>query len=268
MLLRDGPDRGPTSGGDFHADYAPIAAIRLPVSGHIAAVFRRSARCYIAAQCTATHLRRTGCVRRPPRLPPADHELGARQIRLATHDRCRRRDALPDRLPSRTQRRAIRGRRGDGRARAGGRRRRQRQDPHARLSRRPPGRVGRRPGADPAADLHPQGGRGDAAPRQPAARGRCEHVAGGTFHSFANTILRRHGTALGLAAELHHPRPRRQRGRHQPAPRPRSGSTRRSAASRARTRSPRSSAWRSTSPAPSPSWSRTSTRTWSITSRT
>jgi DNA helicase-2/ATP-dependent DNA helicase PcrA len=28
--------------------------------------------------------------------------------------------------------------------------------------------------------------------------GRCERVAGGTFHSFANTVLRRHGTALGI----------------------------------------------------------------------
>src|SRR5437016_2199830 len=28
--------------------------------------------------------------------------------------------------------------------------------------------------------------------------GRCERVAGGTFHSFANTVLRRHGSALGL----------------------------------------------------------------------
>lgn len=28
--------------------------------------------------------------------------------------------------------------------------------------------------------------------------GRCEHVAGGTFHSFANTILRRYGTSIGL----------------------------------------------------------------------
>ena len=29
--------------------------------------------------------------------------------------------------------------------------------------------------------------------------GRCERVAGGTFHSFANTVLRRHGAALGIA---------------------------------------------------------------------
>ncbi len=28
--------------------------------------------------------------------------------------------------------------------------------------------------------------------------GRCEHVSGGTFHSFANTVLRRHGKAIGL----------------------------------------------------------------------
>jgi DNA helicase-2/ATP-dependent DNA helicase PcrA len=28
--------------------------------------------------------------------------------------------------------------------------------------------------------------------------GRCERVAGGTFHSFANTVLRRHGKVLGL----------------------------------------------------------------------
>jgi len=30
--------------------------------------------------------------------------------------------------------------------------------------------------------------------------GRCDRVAGGTFHSFANTVLRRHGAAIGLAA--------------------------------------------------------------------
>lgn len=29
--------------------------------------------------------------------------------------------------------------------------------------------------------------------------GRCEHVEGGTFHSFANLVLRRYGTTLGLA---------------------------------------------------------------------
>ena len=29
--------------------------------------------------------------------------------------------------------------------------------------------------------------------------GRCERVAGGTFHSFANTVLRRHGAALGIS---------------------------------------------------------------------
>ncbi len=27
---------------------------------------------------------------------------------------------------------------------------------------------------------------------------RCEHVAGGTFHSFSNMILRRYGRAIGL----------------------------------------------------------------------
>ncbi|HSP97563.1 MAG TPA: ATP-dependent helicase [Candidatus Dormibacteraeota bacterium] len=32
--------------------------------------------------------------------------------------------------------------------------------------------------------------------------GRCEQVAGGTFHSFANLTLRRHGTALGLASSF------------------------------------------------------------------
>jgi len=32
--------------------------------------------------------------------------------------------------------------------------------------------------------------------------GRCERVAGGTFHSFANTVLRRHGKALGLASNF------------------------------------------------------------------
>jgi len=28
--------------------------------------------------------------------------------------------------------------------------------------------------------------------------GRCEHVAGGTFHSFANLVLRRHGSSVGI----------------------------------------------------------------------
>jgi ATP-dependent DNA helicase UvrD/PcrA len=32
--------------------------------------------------------------------------------------------------------------------------------------------------------------------------GRCEQVAGGTFHSFANTVLRRHGGALGYAGSF------------------------------------------------------------------
>src|SRR5438046_696643 len=32
--------------------------------------------------------------------------------------------------------------------------------------------------------------------------GRCEQVAGGTFHSFANTVLRRHGARLGLASSF------------------------------------------------------------------
>jgi len=32
--------------------------------------------------------------------------------------------------------------------------------------------------------------------------GRCDRVAGGTFHSFANTVLRRHGSALGLASNF------------------------------------------------------------------
>jgi DNA helicase II / ATP-dependent DNA helicase PcrA len=32
--------------------------------------------------------------------------------------------------------------------------------------------------------------------------GRCEQVAGGTFHSFANTVLRRYGSALGLQSSF------------------------------------------------------------------
>ncbi|HEY0300945.1 MAG TPA: UvrD-helicase domain-containing protein, partial [Rhizomicrobium sp.] len=32
--------------------------------------------------------------------------------------------------------------------------------------------------------------------------GRCEQVSGGTFHSFANIALRRHGQALGLASSF------------------------------------------------------------------
>jgi len=31
---------------------------------------------------------------------------------------------------------------------------------------------------------------------------RCEHVAGGTFHSFANLKLRQHGSAMGLPADF------------------------------------------------------------------
>ena len=31
---------------------------------------------------------------------------------------------------------------------------------------------------------------------------RCERVAGGTFHSFANAVIRRHGTALGFNASF------------------------------------------------------------------
>src|SRR5262249_11379068 len=32
--------------------------------------------------------------------------------------------------------------------------------------------------------------------------GRCEQVAGGTFHSFANLVLRRYGRALGLESSF------------------------------------------------------------------
>src|SRR5664279_4441570 len=32
--------------------------------------------------------------------------------------------------------------------------------------------------------------------------GRCDRVAGGTFHSFANTTLRRHGRVLGLESNF------------------------------------------------------------------
>ena len=32
--------------------------------------------------------------------------------------------------------------------------------------------------------------------------GRCEQVAGGTFHSFANTVLRRHGQSIGLESSF------------------------------------------------------------------
>ncbi len=32
--------------------------------------------------------------------------------------------------------------------------------------------------------------------------GRCDRVAGGTFHSFANTVLRRHGKAIGLQSNF------------------------------------------------------------------
>jgi len=32
--------------------------------------------------------------------------------------------------------------------------------------------------------------------------GRCDRIAGGTFHSFANVVLRRHGAALGLGANF------------------------------------------------------------------
>ena len=43
--------------------------------------------------------------------------------------------------------------------------------------------------------------------------GSCAQVAGGTFHSFAHQVLRRHAPRVRSRAELHDPRPRRQRGR-------------------------------------------------------
>ena len=57
------------------------------------------------------------------------------------------------------------------------------------------------------------------AARRRCSTARCDRVAGGTFHSFANTVLRRAGRAARPRARLHHPRPRRRRGRHRPAAR-------------------------------------------------
>ena len=73
-------------------------------------------------------------------------------------------------------------------------------------------------GADPAAHLHPQGGRGDAAAGRAgssAAAARRSRAAPSTRSR--TRCLRRYGREVGLRAELHHPRPRRQRGRDRPA---------------------------------------------------
>ena len=54
------------------------------------------------------------------------------------------------------------------------------------------------PGCDPADDVYPARGAGDARAGRAAGRREPRAVAGGTFHSFANNILRRHGAQMGL----------------------------------------------------------------------
>ena len=46
---------------------------------------------------------------------------------------------------------------------------------------------------------------------------RAGAVAGGTFHSFANNVLRQFGAPIGPQAQLHHPRSLRHGRRRQPA---------------------------------------------------
>ena len=93
----------------------------------------------------------------------------------------------------------------DDRSGAGGGRGRLAARPHAGLPRRSPGRVGRRPAIDPAAHLHAPRPPNDAAPRRRLLDGRCEQVAGGTFHSFANVCCA--ATAAPGGELVHHSRP-------------------------------------------------------------
>ena len=81
---------------------------------------------------------------------------------------------------------------------AGDRRGRLGQDAHADLSGRAADRERGAARRDPAADLHAAGGAGDAAPRRAIGRRSRRQVAGGTFHSFANLILRQFGGVIGL----------------------------------------------------------------------
>ena len=75
----------------------------------------------------------------------------------------------------------------------------------------------------------------------------CEHVSGGTFHSFANVVLRRPAAApSGLAPNFTILDRSDAEDVREPAARAAPGSTRRTAGSRARARSSRSSAWPST----------------------
>ena len=57
-------------------------------------------------------------------------------------------------------------------------------------------------GADPAADLHPAGGRGHARPRRgdcAATGGRQPASWGGTFHAVAHRLIAEHAERSGLA---------------------------------------------------------------------
>ena len=117
---------------------------------------------------------------------------------------------------------------------AGDRRRGQRQDAHARLPRRAARRARRRARARSCSSRSRARPPRRCSAARPALVGAdCERVAGGTFHSFANLVLRRHGAPTSASMpRLHDPRPRRLRGRASSCSAPRSASTARSAASR------------------------------------
>ena len=98
------------------------------------------------------------------------------------------------------QRRAASRRHARGRAAADPGRRRHGQDDHAVLAARLARGRGRAVGAHPAAHVHPPGGAGDARSAPAGARAGRERGAcsGGTFHSVAHRLVRRHASALGL----------------------------------------------------------------------
>ena len=160
--------------------------------------------------------------------------------------------SIPDRLRRRAERRAARGGDDARRAGAGHRRRRQRQDADAGLPRRAPGRVAAsRRGAILLLTFTRKAAE-EMLRRASAARSAAAatQVAGGTFHSFANTVLRRTAPQIGLAPgftildrgdseDVDRPGARRARARPQGAALPAQADA-----------SPRSSAWRSTAAPP------------------
>ena len=72
------------------------------------------------------------------------------------------------------------------------------QDSHGYISRRSPDRIGRPALAHTAGDLHEQGRPGDASAASRAlVQSDVRRIWGGTFHSIANRILRRHAESVG-----------------------------------------------------------------------